>query len=76
MPVKCQDILPFDIRKFNIKMNQKIVDWIYGVTDTFCEYRNNIWKLEEMEIFLNSRIPKTIGVTLNKVVRAGVKCHY
>ena len=47
--------------------------WLTGM---FCEYRNNIWKLEEMEIFLNSRTPKTIGVTLNKVVRAGVKCHY
>ena len=29
LPVKCEDILPFDIRMFYIKMNQKIVDWIY-----------------------------------------------
>ena len=37
LPVKYQDILPFDIRKFNIKMNKKIVDWIYVA------YRQVLW---------------------------------
>jgi hypothetical protein len=51
LPVNCEEIWPFDIRKFNVEGNKKLWTVFMWFTHWLCDYRNYIRIPEKMEMF-------------------------